>query len=79
MLSFNVKFQLCFMIVDGKQLKSQQCKLEKQTILFLSSCSVCSVLDAVPKTWKQFYWLAVFVLTLTYGYELWVVTEKITH
>lgn len=77
MLSFNVKFQPCVVIVDGKRLKSQQCKLEKQTILFLSSCSVCSVLDAVPKTWKQFYWLAVFVLT--YGYELWVVTERITY
>lgn len=77
MLSFNVKFQPCVVIVDGKRLKSQQCKLEKQTILFLSSCSVCSVLDAVPKTWKQFYWLA--VLVLTYGYELWVVTERITH
>lgn len=77
MLSFNVKFQPCVVIVDGKRLKSQQCKLEKQTILFLSSCSVCSVLDAVPKTWKQFYWLAVFVLA--YGYELWVVTERITH
>lgn len=72
-----LKFQPCVVIVDGKRLKSQQCKLEKQTILFLSSCSVCSVLDAVPKTWKQFYWLAVFVLT--YSYELWVVTERITH